>query len=148
MALNEAFVGRSYAPAQVYEVTAERISAFALALGDDNPIHQDPVAATAAGFPAVVAPATFPISFTLLAAESLAADPDLGLDWTRVVHGDQRFAYARPLVAGDQVEVTTTIETIKSMAGNDMITLRGDVTTVDGEHVVSCWSMLVVRAAE
>jgi acyl dehydratase len=148
MALNEAFVGRTYAPARVYAVTAERISAFALALGDTNPIHQDPVAAMAAGFPAVVAPATFPISFTLLAAESLAADPDLGLDWTRVVHGDQRFAYDRPLVAGDQVEVTTTIESIKSMAGNDMITLRGDVTTLDGEHVVSCWSMLVSRAAE
>lgn len=136
MALNPEFVGRTYAPTEVFEVTAESITEFAQAL------HMNPVA-DVTGF--LVAPPTFPIAFTLTAAEALGRDPELGLDWSRVVHGEQSFAYERALRAGDRVEVTSTIDSIKSMAGNDILIVRGEVRTVDGEHVASCSSMLVVR---
>jgi hypothetical protein len=72
----------------------------------------------------------------------------LGLDWTRVVHGDQRFVYDRPLRAGDEITVVVTVESIRSMAGNDMIVLRGDVATVQGEHAVTSYTLLVARSAE
>ncbi len=62
------------------------------------------------------------------ASESVIFDPELGLDYTRVVHGEQRFSYDRPIVAGDELIVATTIESIRTMAGNDMITTRGDVS--------------------
>ena len=75
-------------------------------------------------------------------------DPELGLDYSRVVHGEQRFEYARPIVAGDELVVTITIETIRTMAGNDMITTRGDIATVHGEHVVTTTSLLVSRGPE
>jgi acyl dehydratase len=72
-------------------------------------------------------------------------DPGLGLDFARVVHGDQRFSYLRPVCAGDRLTCTTTIEEITSRAGNDFLTSRTDMVTDDGEPVVSTWSMLVVR---
>jgi len=84
----------------------------------------------------------------LRSAGQVTHDPDLGLDYSRVVHGEQRFAYRRPIVAGDELIVTTTIEAIRSMAGNDMITTRGEIATVAGELVVTTTSLLVSRAAE
>jgi acyl dehydratase len=67
------------------------------------------------------------------------------LDWSRVVHGEQRFAYVRPIVAGDQLSVTTVIEDIKAMAGNDMVTLRGDLSDIAGVVVAQVWTTLVAR---
>ncbi len=65
-----------------------------------------------------------------------------------MVHGDQKFAYNRPVRAGDRLTVTSTIETIRTMAGNDILDIRGEVHDQDGEHVVTAWTKLVARAAE
>ena len=75
----------------------------------------------------------------------MIADPELGLDYSRVVHGEQRFVITRPIRAGDRLTVTVTVENIRAAAGNDMITTRGDVTTVDGEPVFTAYSTLVAR---
>lgn len=139
MALNPDFVGRTYEPTEVFEVTAERIEEFAHAL------KTEPATITVAGSSVLVAPPTMPIAFTLKSGEALGEDPELGLDWRRVVHGEQRFAYSRPLVAGDRLLISSTIENIRSAAGNDMITLRADIRTVEGEDVAQCWSLLVAR---
>ena len=78
---------------------------------------------------------------------AMFADPELGLDYSRVVHGEQRFVAARPIRAGDRLTVTVTVENIRAAAGNDMLTTRGDVSTVDGEHVCMARSTLVERGA-
>ena len=39
-------------------------------------------------------------------------DPELELALRRIVHGDQRFDYARPLRAGDVVSATLTIDKV------------------------------------
>jgi acyl dehydratase len=75
----------------------------------------------------------------------LVDDPALGLDYSRVVHGEQRFVYARPVRAGDRLVTTVTVENIREAAGNDMITSRSDVRTVAGEHVLTAYSTLVAR---
>ena len=75
-------------------------------------------------------------------------DPQLGLDYSRVVHGDQKFAYTRPVRAGDRLTVTSTIDAIKSLAGNDILDVRGEVHDEAGEHVATTWMKLVARAAE
>ena len=135
MALNPEFVGRVYPPSAPYQVGREKVREFADAVGDANPVFHDVAAARALGHADVVAPPTFAIVMSMKASEAVLFDPELGLDYSRVVHGEQRFAYARPIVAGDELIVTTTIENIRTMAGNDMITTRGDIATVDGEHV-------------
>ena len=145
MPIDPSYAGRTYPPTEPYEVGVEKIREFAAALGDDNPAYRDRVAAAALGHPDVIAPPTFPFVLTFQASRRMIEDPDLGIDYSRVVHGDQKFAHTRPVRAGDALTVTVTLETVRSAGGHDMITSRSDVATVEGEHVVTAWSTLVVR---
>lgn len=148
MALNPEFVGRTYAPDGSYVVGREKIREFATAIGDHNPAFHDVDAARALGYADLVAPPTFSVLVTLKASGVVVRDPELGLDYSRVVHGEQRFEFTRPIVAGDELTVTTTIESIRSMAGNDMITTRGDIATMSGEPVAVTRALLVARGPE
>jgi acyl dehydratase len=145
MALDAGLVGRSYPPSAVYEVGRAKIAEFAAALGDADPVHRDAAAARAAGHPDVIAPPTFAIVVTLGAADVVLADPEVELDYSRVVHGEQRFTHHRPIRAGDRLVTTTTIDAVRSIGGNDLLTTRVDVATEDGEAVCTATSMLVAR---
>ncbi|EGJ75342.1 hypothetical protein STTU_2553 [Streptomyces sp. Tu6071] len=147
MALDQSFVGRSYPPVDSYEVGREKIREFARAIGDENPAYTDPEAARKLGHEDVIAPPTFVFAVTYGAAAQVVQDPALGLDYSRVVHGDQKFAYVRPVRAGDVLSVTSTIDTIKSLAGNDIIDIRGEVHDAEGALVVTAVTKLVARAA-
>lgn len=145
MALDQSFVGRKYPPTEPYEVGREKIRDFADAIGDHNPAYRDPEAARALGHPDVIAPPTFAIVLSMRAGLQVVADPELGLDYSRVVHGEQRFVHTRPVRAGDRLTVVVSVETIRSAGGNDILTTRGDVATVDGEPVLTTFSTLVAR---
>ena len=145
MPLNQSFVGRVYPASRAYEVGREKIREFAAAIGDANPAYYDREAAQALGYPDVIAPPTFAIVMTLQASRQVIDDPELGIDYSRVVHGEQRFVQSRPIRAGDTLRTTITVESIRSAAGNDIISTRSDLTTSDGEHVVTAYNTLVVR---
>jgi acyl dehydratase len=145
MPLDRSFIGRTYPATQPYEVGREKIREFADAIRDANPAYRDPEAAKALGHPDVIAPPTFPIVLSMTAAAQVVADPALGLDYTRVVHGEQRFVYRRPVRAGDRLVVVVTVENIRSSAGNDILTVKGEVSTAEGEQVVTAHSTLVAR---
>ena len=145
MALDQSFVGRKYPPTPPYEVGREKIREFADAIGDPSPVYRDPEAARALGHPDVIAPPTFAIVLSMRAGVQVVADPELGLDYSRVVHGEQRFVHSRPVRAGDRLTVVVSVETIRSAGGNDILTTRGDVATVDGEPVLTAYSTLVAR---
>jgi acyl dehydratase len=145
MALDPSFIGRTYPPTEPYEVGREKIREFADAIGDSHPAYRDPAAAQALGHPDVIAPPTFPVVLSMRAGAQVVLDPELGLDYSRVVHGEQRFVYTRPVRAGDVLTVTVTVESIRTAAGNDLLTTRGEISTVDGEPVVTAYSTLVAR---
>jgi len=145
MPLDQSFVGRSWPPSEPYVVGREKIREFARAIGATDAEYHDPAAARAIGYEDVVAPPTFPIVFTMASSRQIIDDPELGIDYSRVVHGDQRFAYTRPVVAGDALVCVNTVEEIISRGGHDFVTTRSDVTTESGEPVVSVWSKLVQR---
>jgi acyl dehydratase len=145
MALDAGLVGRSYPPSAVYEVGREKIAEFATALGDPDPLYRDPVVARRAGHPDVIAPPTFAIVLSLGAGNVVVEDPDVGIDYSRVVHGEQRFTHHRPIRAGDRLVAAASIDAVRSVAGNDMLTTRVDLTTEDGEPVCTTTSMLVAR---
>ena len=145
MAIDPSYAGRTYPPTEPYEVGIEKIREFAAAIGDDNPAYHDREAAKALGHRDVIAPPTFPFVLTFKASRRLIDDPELGIDYSRVVHGEQRFARSRPVTAGDCLTVTVTLESVRSAGGHDMLTSRSDVATVEGEHVATAWSTLVVR---
>ena len=145
MPLDPSFVGRTYEPTEPYLVTREKIREFADAVGDENPAYRSVDAARDLGHADVVAPPTFAIVVTSRASAQVMFDPALGLDYSRVVHGEQSFAYARPIVAGDRLVVVGSVENIRSAAGNDLLSLRQDITTVDGEPVCTARSTVVSR---
>ena len=146
MALNPEFAGRTYPADGSYLVGREKVREFADAVGEASPLSRDVSAAHAAGYVDLVAPPTFAIVLALGATEKVVMDPELGLDFSRVVHSEQRFTYVRPIVAGDELVVTTVIESVRSVAGNDIITTRADIATVAGEPVVTAHSQLLSRA--
>lgn len=145
MALNRDFIGRSYPPDEPYEVSRVKIKEFANAIGDPNPAYRDREAARALGHPDVIAPPTFAIVITMAAGGRAVADPDLGLDYSRVVHGEQRFVHARPIRAGDVLAATATVEDIRTAGRNELMTTKVDLATPEGEHVCTAYSTLVER---
>lgn len=148
MALNRAFEGRRFAPTLPYLVGREKIREFAEAIGSEDPAHRDPEAARALGHPDVIAPPTFPVVITMPVSRMIADEPELGLDYSRVVHAEQRFAYTRPVFAGDELTCTAELEKLSSRAGLDSVTLRLEIATVGGEPVATVWTKLVARAED
>jgi acyl dehydratase len=145
LALNRDFIGRAFPPSEPYEVSRVKIKEFAEAIGDPNPIYRDREAAKAAGHPDVIAPPTFPIVISLSGGDLL--DPELGLNFAMVVHGEQRFEYQRPLRAGDVVVTESTIAGMRSIGRNERLDLTTVVKTVEGEHVCTAHNVLIERGA-
>ncbi|MCU1546352.1 MAG: hypothetical protein JWP30_1452 [Homoserinimonas sp.] len=145
MPVNPDLQGRIFPPTDPYLVGREKIREFARAVYATSAINYDPGAARAAGYPDVVAPPTFPVVVQELTLAQLLAEPDAGIDFTRVVHGDQKFSYTRPVVAGDELTATLTVSSIKTLGGNSMITAESTMVDADGQHVVTAISTLVVR---
>ena len=148
MPIDASHAGRTYPPTEPYAVGVEKIREFATAIGDPNPAYRDPDAARAMGHPDVIAPPTFPFVLTFTASRQVIEDPELGIDYTRVVHGEQRFLASRPMRAGDLLTTTVSIDSVRSAGGHDMLTTRAEVSTTDGEHVVTALSTLVVRGPD
>jgi acyl dehydratase len=148
MPLDQSFIGRVYPPTDPYEVGREKIREFADAIGDANPAYRDPVTARALGYRDVIAPPTFAIVVTMRASHQVIDDPALGVDYSRVVHGEQRFVHRRPIQAGDVLAVVVSVENIRSAAGNDIISTRSEVATIEGEPVATAHSMIVVRGPD
>lgn len=126
MAISEAHAGRRYPPTAPYEVSAAKIAEFATALGEGDPRHAGPEA---------VAPPTFAAVLAATAWQAMFDDPELGLALRRIVHGDQRFTFARPLRAGDRVQSVLTIDRVRSRGPADIVTATVEVTAAGGEQV-------------
>ncbi|MBN9612988.1 MAG: MaoC family dehydratase N-terminal domain-containing protein [Actinobacteria bacterium] len=146
--VNPDIQGKVYPPTAPYLVGREKVREFARAVLSEAPVHHDPEAARAAGFADVVAPPTFAIAVQDLTLQQLLSDEQAAVDFSRVVHGDQRFTYSRPIVAGDELTGTMTVTSVKQLGGNSMVTSATEIVDASGEHVVTATSTLVVRAED
>ncbi|QIK63866.1 MaoC family dehydratase [Leucobacter viscericola] len=146
--VNPEIQGRVYPPTAPYLVGREKVREFARAVLSTSPLHLDPEAAKAAGYADVIAPPTFAVTVQEATLAQLLADEEAGVDFTRVVHGDQRFTYTRPIVAGDELTATLTIAAVKQLGGHSMVTASSDIVDAKGDHVVTAISTLVVRGDE
>jgi acyl dehydratase len=144
MAVDPTAAGRVYPP-QPYEVGREKIREFADAIGDDSPAYRDPAAARELNHADVVAPPTFAMIPVLRGFDILM--DDLGIEYSRVIHVDQRFAHVRPIQAGDRLMTTTTLDSVRSRAGSDFLGIRCEVITEGGDRVCTATSTLLVRDA-
>ena len=127
--INPDSVGRTFKGVDQITVTQSEIDAFAAVVGEKD---------------TTVAPPTFSIRISLSQYESILTQPEIGVNWSRLVHGDQKFEIYRPVVADDVFRCSATIETLRTVAGNEIISVRSDLHN-GSELVVSSWSTLVVR---
>ncbi len=143
--MNPELVGREFPPTEPYLVGREKVREFARAVLASSPISLDPEAARAAGYADVVAPPTFAVVIQERTLAQLLAEPDAGIDFSRVVHGDQRFTSTRPIVAGDELTARLAVTSVKSLGAHSMVTAESTITDASGAHVVTAISTLVVR---
>ncbi len=148
MAVNPDFVGRTYPPSGPYPVDADLIAAFAAAVGSTDRVHTDAGAARAAGYADVIAPPTLAVRFAQESDRAYISDPAAGIDYSRVVHGEQRFVHHRPITAGDEVVGTLTVDQVRQAGGHSMVTTRTELATTGGEALATCTSTIVVRGGE
>jgi N-terminal half of MaoC dehydratase len=134
MAVDATLKGRTFPPTQPYAVSEERIAEFARATGST--------------YDGNAAPATFPIVVAFAAMTALMEDPSVGISLHRVVHGDQRFTYTRPIVAGDTLSATLTVDSLRQLGGADIIGTRSEITDADGLPVCTAFATLVHRGEE
>jgi acyl dehydratase len=139
---------RRYPPVGPYVVGREKIREFADAVGATDPAHRDLAGARSRGYPDLIAPPTFPIVVTLTSGRQVFEDPELSLDFGRVVHGQQRFRHARPVYAGDKLTAQCVLEDLVSRGGHDFVTTRTEITAYGGDLVLTAWSKLVVRGKD
>ncbi|MCY7324532.1 MAG: MaoC family dehydratase N-terminal domain-containing protein [Microbacteriaceae bacterium] len=145
MPVNPELQGRVFAPTDPYLVGREKVREFSRAVFATNPINHDPAAAVSAGYRDIVAPPTFAVVVQESTLAQLLAVPDAGIDFSRIVHGEQRFSYSRPIVAGDELTATLSVTSIKTLGANAMVTAESSIVDATGSHVVTASSTLVVR---
>jgi acyl dehydratase len=149
--VNYEFVGRSYPPTPYFEIGREAIRSFAeaLAAGDPvDPAHLDTGAAQALGYPDVIAPPTMAMIVAHRANFQYTEDPDAGIDYSRVVHGEQKFVHHRPIVAGDRLVAVLNVDAIRGAGGHSMVVLRTEISDVAGEPVCTAIGTIVVRGGD
>ena len=137
--------GREYPTVGPYHVGSEDIRNFATAVKNTHPLHHDIEAARAAGHKDLVAPPTFLVSIAQRAEALMVNDPEANVDFSRVVHADQRFTHHRSVVAGDELYATATVGAVKELAGNRLITTHVEITTAQRAQVATIASTLLIR---
>ena len=142
MPIDPSVVGRNYPP-QPYEVSREKIREFAEAIGDRRRSYVDTHAARELGHPDVVAPPTFALIPVMRGFNMLMAD--LGIEFARIVHVDERITYSRAVTVGDRLETTTRLDKVRQVAGNDLLTIRSEVRDDQGGDVCVSLATLLVR---
>ena len=123
-------VGRTFAGADSITILQSQIDAFAAVIGEAN---------------TDIAPPTFTIRISLDQFQNILTKPEIGLDWSRLVHGDQKFEIFSSVKAGDSLSCSATIDSYRLAAGNEIVSVRSDLHR-GADLVISSWSTLVVRA--
>ncbi len=134
MAVDASLQGRTFPPTEPYVVSREKIAEFARATGST--------------YDGGAAPATFPIVVAFAAMNALLEDPSVGIALHRVVHGEQRFTYTRPVAAGDALTATLTVDALRQRGGADFLGTRTEITDAKGKPVCTAFATLVHRGEE
>ncbi len=143
MAVNTDAIGKIYPPAS-YVVGREKVREYARAVGESNALHLDVEAARAAGYEDVVAPPMFVVVYSFPAVLPALFDPDVGIDFSRMVHGGQEFEWGPLVVAGDEIATTTTVADVSERRGNGFFVFATESVNQRGETVCSGrWSNIV-----
>ncbi len=139
-------MGKTYAPV-TYAVGREKVREYANAVGETNPLHLDVEAARAAGHRDVVAPPMFAVVYTSRAIGAAFFDSELGMDFARMVHGAQEFAWGPLVVAGDEITTEVELADVSQRGGMGYYVFESRSDNQDGERVCTGTWTCIVRGA-
>jgi acyl dehydratase len=143
MALNTDAIGKTYPPA-VYAVGREKVREYAYAVGETNPLHLDPEAARQVGHADVVAPPMFAVVYAGRAMAPAILDPEVGINFARMVHGGQEFRWGPLVVAGDEISTVATVKEIAERGGMGFYVF--ETVSVNGRGETVCtgtWTNII-----
>ena len=146
--INTSVKGKEYPP---YTVTVERgrIKDFARAIGDTNSFHLDDRIGAASEWGDIVAPPTFPITFRDETADTGVFLKDLGVDISRILHGEQEFELHRPITPGETLLCRPKVVDIYEKSGKSgpmaFVVRETSVTDKENELVATLRGVTVVR---
>jgi acyl dehydratase len=143
VALKTDAVGKTYPPVG-YAVGREKIREYALAVGETDPLHLDLQAARAAGHRDLVAPPMFCVVYCGPALGPALFDPEVGIDFARMVHGGQEFRWGPLVVAGDEITTTLSVKDVSERGPMGFYVFESLSTNQDGDTVcVGTWTNIV-----
>jgi acyl dehydratase len=143
MPIDTSAVGKTY-PSSTYAVGREKVREYAYAVGETNPLHLDPEAARTQGFADVVAPPMFAVVFAGRAMGPAILDPEVGMNFARMVHGGQEFRWGPLVVAGDEITTTASVKEIAERGGMGFYVFETVSVNQDGETVCTgTWTNIV-----
>ena len=143
--VNPAIEGKIYPRTSSYLVGREKIREFAKAVFSKDPSNLDLEAAKKQGYKDLIAPPTFAVVIQERSLTQVISDKEAALDFSRVVHGDQRFIHVRPIVAGDELTSELKVASVKQLAGNSMVSFETQIFDSNQDLVCTAISTLVVR---
>jgi hypothetical protein len=136
MPLNKDLIGKEYGEVTV-RIERDRIVQFANAIGDPDPRYREG--------DTPIAPPTFPTVMQIASGGQVVLDQELGLDYTRVVHGEQEYEMERPLRAGQELTARPRISDIYSRGPNEFLVVETVYRDPNGEVVCTGRSTLISR---
>ena len=128
--MNPAAAGKTY-PATTFTVEPERVAAFRRVFEESEGV-----------------PATFVTVAEFAVMPQIVADPELGLDFSRVLHGNQEYEFRRPLREGETLQVRTQLGSIRVFGGNAFLVVVTELVEPDGALVCTARSTLIERVAD
>jgi acyl dehydratase len=143
MSSERSAIGKTYEPT-TYAVGREKVREYASAVGETNPLHFDVEAARAAGYADVVAPPMFAVVYASRAVGPALFDPDVGIDFARMLHAGQEFEWGPPVVAGDEITTTASVKDISERGGMSFFVFESTSENQRGETVCTgTWTQIV-----
>ena len=143
MAVNTDVIGKTYPPT-TYAVGREKVREYARAVGESDPLYLDVEAARAAGHDDVVAPPMFAVVYAMPAVAQGMFDPEVAIDFSRLVHAGQAFAWGPLVVAGDEISTTLSVKDVSERRGSGFFVFESVSCNQRGETVCTgTWSNIV-----
>jgi acyl dehydratase len=141
--VDEGKKGKSYPPVE-YEVGREKIREYANAIGAGAPENHDRDAARAAGYRDVVAPPMFAVVYSAMSVAAGVLDPEVGINFARMLHGSQEFVWGEPVCSGDTITTTTTLADLYERGGMQFYVFESVSVNQDGQETVrGTWTNIV-----
>ena len=143
MPVDTSAAGKTYEP-KTYAVGREKLREYANAVGESNPLHLDVEAARAAGYADVVAPPMFAVVYAMPAVAAGMFDPEVGVDFARLVHAGQEFVWGPLVVAGDEISTVVSVKDVSERRGSGFFVFESVSSNQRGETVCTgTWSNIV-----